>query len=120
VILAAGIGLLFSKGSLPCRTHLALVVAAYIAFHLRVNSLMDSHNRFLYPAFPFLLVIALPAPRAGVEGIIGWRQMSPIRLAVGAVLFVGILYPSPGAALRRAAGGTRADAATTASFTRPG
>jgi len=85
-------------------------VAAYIMFYLRVDTLMDMHNRFLYPAFPFLLVIALPALRAFVDGIIKWPQATPVRLAVGIVLLVMVFYPNPGLALRRLAGEGGADA----------
>ena len=112
VILMAGIGLLFSKGRSRAALTCSLVVLAYILFYLRVDTLMDTHNRFLYPAFPFLLVIALPALRFFVEGFIGWRQVTPVRLVVGAILFMIVFYPNPGGALRRVAGGARPDAVT--------
>lgn len=112
VILVAGIGLVFFRGRSRAALTCCLVVVAYVMFYLRVDTLMDMHNRFLYPAFPFLLVAALPALVAFVDGIIKWRQVTPVRLTVGTVLLVMVFYPNPGLALRRLAGQGGADVVT--------
>ena len=112
LLLMAGIGLLYSKGRVRAALTCSLMVVIYILFYLRVDTLMDMHNRFLYPAFPFLLVIALPGLKAFIDTFLEWKQASPIRLSLGVLLFLIVFYPNPGLALRRVAGGMQGEVAS--------
>jgi arabinofuranosyltransferase len=105
IVLLAGLSLLLPRGRGRAALTASLVVVAYLLFYLRVDTLMDMHQRFLYPAFPFLLVIALPALRVFVDALLDWKQVTPVRLALGLSLFVVVFYANPGQALRRVAGG---------------
>jgi arabinofuranosyltransferase len=105
LLLLAGIGLLFAKGRALAALISSLVIVAYLLFYMRVDTLMDMHHRFLYPITPFLLVIALPALRVFADTLLGWRQITPVRLALGVLLFLVLAYPNPGMALRKVASG---------------
>jgi hypothetical protein len=109
IITLAGIGLLVSQRRRRTELTAALMIVAYLLFYLRVDTLMDQHNRFLYPSFPFLLVLALPALKMMVEAIVEWPQVPVVRVAMGVMLFMLVFFQYPSGALSRAAGRGGAD-----------
>jgi arabinofuranosyltransferase len=109
VVIAAGIGALLSRGRARAALTSSLVLAVYLLFYLRVDTLMEVASRFLYPALPFLFVIALPAYIALFERLLTWRQAPVIRSIAGVLLFLLVFYANPGAALHRVTAGDSDD-----------
>ncbi len=68
----------------------AIFVLVNILFFLRVDTIMDYHNRFLYPLTPMLVVLALPVLKIGFEGV-GRNQGNIIVKMVVLVLFFTII-----------------------------
>lgn len=92
VLIALALSGVFLMSSTPLRKRpgefLAVAfTAVYLAFYLRVNTLMDAGGRFLYPLAPFLVYLSLPALAAF------WRRLAALplpELAKG--VLVGILF----------------------------
>jgi hypothetical protein len=110
LLLAAGLGLFWVRARLQASLAAALFVAIYVLFYLRVDTLMDQHTRFLYPTFPFLFVLALPALRAFVEQLVALPLAPLVRLSLVPVLFTLVFFRDPSSAVRHAAGGFDASA----------
>ncbi|HVZ33626.1 MAG TPA: glycosyltransferase family 39 protein [Polyangiaceae bacterium] len=103
LILLASLGFPFLNARTRGPLVASLVVAAYLLFYLRVDTLMDMNQRFLYPAFPFLLVLTFPALATFTERFLAWRQLAGIRFGLGLLVYMLVFYGNPGEALRRAA-----------------
>jgi arabinofuranosyltransferase len=73
----------------------ALMLAAYAAFYLRVDPLMNIHGRFLFPAAPFLFELARPAFVWAHERWLGLRRLPLLRLVAVPVAFVVAVLPQP-------------------------
>lgn len=103
LILLMAIGIPLTRGDKRGQLICSLVLGAYLLFYLRVDTLMDVHGRFLYPAFPFLFMIALPVVVLFVDRFLSWQTIPLLRLALGGLVFLVFFYQSPGEALERLA-----------------
>ncbi len=110
VVIAAGLGLILCKGRVRAALACSLLILFYIVFYLRVDTLMDMHDRFIYPLFPFLFIIALPAFKVFVDALLTWQQAPLLRLAVVPLFFMVAVYRDPSAALRRLTGSAHEEA----------
>lgn len=105
LLIAAAVSLLWTgkrqRGALVS----AIFVMIYVLFYLRVDTLMDQHTRFLYPTFPFIFLLALPALRAFVERLRDWQGVPLLQVVVSPLVFSLVFFRDPSAAMRHALGG---------------
>ena len=69
-----------------------LFVAFYVAFYLRVDTLMDTAGRFLYPAAVFVWYLASPAIRGVFRYLLGVEGFGPIRAFLIPAAFVLVFH----------------------------
>jgi hypothetical protein len=83
----------------PGRLVAALMLGAYCVFYLRVDTLMNQYNRFMFPMSPFLFELALPLVRKGHE--LWTKRYTPwLQKAVAVVVaFMFVAFPDPESAV---------------------
>lgn len=94
------------------RAAAAVFVAAYALFYLRVETLMEIHGRFLFPAAPFVWVLAAPTIGSLFEACLRRPRHGVSRLALVAGVILLVFAGNPVATvnrLRAAARGVSAD-----------
>ncbi|MBK6849615.1 MAG: hypothetical protein IPG96_19480 [Proteobacteria bacterium] len=80
---------------------LALLVAtAFAGFFLRIDTLQDAGQRFMYPVTPLLLLVALPVLVPLLYHLLTWPVGLGRRLAVGIGIFATLIHGSPELAAR--------------------
>lgn len=80
---------------------LALLVAtAFAGFFLRIDTLQDAGQRFMYPVTPLLLLVALPVLVPLLDYLLTWPVGVGRRLAVGIGIFATLIHGSPELAAR--------------------
>lgn len=68
-------------------------VASYAAWFIRVDTVMDIYDRFLYPLTPFLFFLAMPVACTMLEHLLNWRANPVIKIpVVTGVIF--LLFPA--------------------------
>jgi arabinofuranosyltransferase len=73
----------------------SLLIAIFVIFYLRVDTLMDVHNRFLYPITPFLYFLGLPAFGALMTWLLGWNGSLITKVSISLVVAFAALFSMP-------------------------
>ena len=77
------------------RIYAGSIVAVYLLFYLRVDTLMDACGRFLYPLAPILLFLALPAIDKLLDAIARARLPQAVTCALLCAAFILLFYFDP-------------------------
>jgi hypothetical protein len=91
----AVISLFISKQARLARTLAFLLVLSYTVFYVRVETLMDVGDRFLYPVTPFLYFLAMPVVCVLWNWLFSWRKSILIRGPIVALAGTLLIYAAP-------------------------